>query len=200
MSKSAFLSSLGSLDLFQIFTPRKVGSLPYVPRLDHLKEAVEQAGVSVTSVEVHRPPQASTPAPTPALRTSVPAASRRHHQLCVQGRPTGGESESEEDCRFLPVMSLGSMTPPQRGARSKLSVRPVGHRSRLQSLGDVLLTDVISRMKALEVEGFVAPKTTKGAGKNGRESASSGDSWSVRHTSSRHRRLSFSVLGDQGSW
>ena len=111
MSESAFLGSLGSLDPFQVSTPRKVGSLPYVPRLDYPEETVEQAGVSVTSVEVHRPPQASTPALTPALRTSVPAASRWRHQSWVQGRPTGGESESREDCRSLLVMSLGSMTP-----------------------------------------------------------------------------------------
>ena len=178
LSESAFLGSLGSLDPFQVSTPRKVGSLPYVPRLDYPEEAVEQAGVSVTSVEVHRPPQASTPAPTPALRTSVPAASRRHHQLCVQGRPTGGESESGEDCRSLPVMSLGSMTPPQHGAHLRPSARPVGHRSRLRSSGDVSLTDVILRMKALELEGSVAPKTIKGAGRSGRENVSSGDSWS----------------------
>ena len=31
------------------------------------------------------------------------------------------------------------------------------------------MTDIISRMKTLEVEGFVPPKTTKGGGKSARE-------------------------------
>ena len=100
-AERAFLGSLGSLDPFRVSTPQKVGSLPYVPRLDHPEEAVEQAGVSTTSVEVHHPPQP----PTPALWTTVPGASRWRHQSCVQGRPIGEESESEESCRSLPVMS-----------------------------------------------------------------------------------------------
>ena len=35
LSESAFLGSLASPDPFQVFTPRKSGSLPYVPRLDN---------------------------------------------------------------------------------------------------------------------------------------------------------------------
>ena len=68
--RSVFLGSLASLDPFQVSTPRKVGSLPYVPRLDHPEQAVERverAEESVTSVEVHLPPQP----PTQALRTTV---------------------------------------------------------------------------------------------------------------------------------
>ena len=133
-------------------------------RLDNPEQAVEQAEALITSVEVHPLPRASTPVPTPVLRTSVPAAS--------------GESESGEDYRSLPLMSPRNMIPPQYGAQSRLSARLVGQRSRLQSSGDVSLMDVISRMKALELEGYVAPKTTKGAGRSGRENVSSGDSWS----------------------
>ena len=37
------LGSLGALDPFQVSTPQKVGSLPYVPRLDNLDQALQPA-------------------------------------------------------------------------------------------------------------------------------------------------------------
>ena len=177
LSKMAFRGSLASLDPHRVSTPQKVGSLPYVPCLDRPDRAGEQAGEPATSVvvdaEVHRPPQP----PTPALRTTVPAVSRRRHPSSVRDLRIGQESASGEDNLSHPVMSLGRSTPPQHGDRLRPSVRPASRQSCPHSSGDVSLTDVISKMRALELEGFAPQRTTSDGGRSARRSASSEDSW-----------------------
>ena len=137
---SKFLGSLGLLDPFQVSTPQKVGSLPYVPRLDSPDQAVRQVRDSATAVELpHSPLRASTPIPAPLPRTSVPSASRRRHHSCARERPLGEGSGSGEEFHSLPVLSIGTSTPSRQAVQSRLSGRPGGHRERLRSSGDVSL-------------------------------------------------------------
>ena len=120
-TENAFRDYLACLDPSRVSTPMKVGSLPYVLRLDRMDQAVAQATPTVVDVEVHRPP------PTPALRTTVPVVSRQRHRSSGQALPNGVGSESDEDNCSLPVMNLGRSTPPQPGDRSRPSARPVSH-------------------------------------------------------------------------
>ena len=148
---SKMFGSLGALDPYRVSTPQKVGTLPFVPRLDNPDQAVQTIGDSAMEEELPLSPiRATTPSLVPAPRSSIPSTSRRRHCSYVQDRMLDVESMSEEECHFLPVMSAGTSSPARRAGPSRLTGRLGGHQGRLLSSGDVSLTDVISRMTLLE--------------------------------------------------
>ena len=167
-----------SLDPCRVSTPRKVGSLPFVPRLDKPDQAVpmdEDSGTAeeitsspIRAVSPTSPTRAATPFPVPAPRPSLPSGSRRRHRSFAPGRLL--DMESEEECHSLPAYAPDSSDDfsgiPRRGGLSRLTARSNVRQGLPRSSGDVSLTDVISRMKLLERAGSDAQRTISGVAKS----------------------------------
>ena len=101
---SRLFGSLATLDPCRVSTPQKLGTLPYVPRLDKPDQAVPTTEASDMVEELSLSPiRAASPFPVPAPRPSIPSASRRRHHSYAQGRLLDVESVSEEEYHSLPA-------------------------------------------------------------------------------------------------
>ena len=122
---------------------QKVGSLPYIPRLD-LPDIPVDKGMDVAA-EVHAPPASRRPQPAP--RKLVQGTLWKCH-LSGQGCLRGDESVSDEGFRSLPVTNPATPHPRQPGNWSLPLVRQDGLRS--------------LQLSPMELEGFDSATTTKG--------------------------------------
>ena len=163
----------------------KVGSLPYVLRLDWSDKAVRSATPTEVDVEVHCPP------PTLAIRNTVPEATRQRHRFFSPVSPNWRGIRIGRGHPLPPVMNLGRSPPPQPGNRSKPTVRPVARRLFPLSSGDVSLTDFISSMR--ELEGFGRTRITSGDVSDDKWRGSTRLLRRNRYPGANHRHISISL-------